>query len=448
MKDALKTAFFIFSLFFMFFPCSLLNNLFASGKVKLLYQKKISDDPLRGREYVHMNIAIADLLPDGGLAILTHDNKFLFVFDGVTGKNLWSHEIGYSHSSPVIDDVNQDGSPEIIVGNNDGSLYVLNFYEKKLKKSVKIGQEIREIIVSDVNNDGIKDIGVLGREEGRQYYYFLLIDGRSFAVLLKKRSKKEQIFWQSAFVTSASDTQLVVLNEGNRTRCYDASTGKEQWTYNHGTASYFFVRFAKQAMAIASIKETEGNKTNIVIGSATGEILIFNTIGKILRKADIGGSPLGNVGFIDKISTGDLNADSYPDIIASSIDHNVYAVDGKTMKLLWKYKTGDEVYSSPALGDMNNDRYLDVVVISRDSYVYCIDGKDGKLIWKYGLPEPRQPDSAMLADVNSDGFVDVIVGSRYGTLTVLTTDSRCEKGTILWGKEYGNNRNTGEYGVK
>jgi len=45
--------------------------------------------------------------------------------------------------------------------------------------------------------------------------------------------------------------------------------------------------------------------------------------------------------------------------------------------LIWSYKTGDDIYSSPAVA---NGR---VFVVSSEGTIYCLKEKNGKLIWSY-----------------------------------------------------------------
>jgi outer membrane protein assembly factor BamB len=125
-------------------------------------------------------------------------------------------------------------------------------------------------------------------------------------------------------------------------------------------------------------------------------------------------------------------------------------VNGRRLEEMWEFKTGDEVYSSPALGDMDNDGLPDVVVVSDDDRAYCIDGQDGKLIWEYEIGVDCNAGHPLLADVNADGLVDVVVdGTMYGgDLVVLKTDAKCMENAILWPKVYGNNRNTGSCGER
>lgn len=91
-----------------------------------------------------------------------------------------------------------------------------------------------------------------------------------------------------------------------------------------------------------------------------------------------------------------ISSSTYADIICSSCgtsnpDHyNFCDHCGTTLKainLLWKYKTGSGVFSSPAVVDGR------VYVGSNDGYIYCLSADSGDLIWKYetGSYVPSSP---------------------------------------------------------
>jgi outer membrane protein assembly factor BamB len=58
-------------------------------------------------------------------------------------------------------------------------------------------------------------------------------------------------------------------------------------------------------------------------------------------------------------------------------DGNLYAVDGGTGELKWKFKTGDVIHASPAYADGT------LFVGSWDSYFYAVDAATGKEKWKF-----------------------------------------------------------------
>jgi outer membrane protein assembly factor BamB len=58
-------------------------------------------------------------------------------------------------------------------------------------------------------------------------------------------------------------------------------------------------------------------------------------------------------------------------------DGNIYALDGHSGALRWKYATGDVVHASPAYAGGT------IFVGSWDSYFYALDAATGKLKWRY-----------------------------------------------------------------
>jgi outer membrane protein assembly factor BamB len=89
------------------------------------------------------------------------------------------------------------------------------------------------------------------------------------------------------------------------------------------------------------------------------------------------GTPLAGV---DTTST---DVDSSPAVANGAVyigspDHNLYALDATTGKLLWKYGTGDAIsFSSPAVANGI------VYVGSDDRTLHAVDATSGKGLWKY-----------------------------------------------------------------
>lgn len=96
-------------------------------------------------------------------------------------------------------------------------------------------------------------------------------------------------------------------------------------------------------------------------------------------------------------------------VYIGSSDQRVYALDGRSGRLIWTYRTGGMVHSSPALAGRN------IVVGSWDGAVYALDADTGQLRWRFQT-ETEQRSSVMLgiqASPSVDGSV-VYVGSRDG----------------------------------
>ncbi len=77
----------------------------------------------------------------------------------------------------------------------------------------------------------------------------------------------------------------------------------------------------------------------------------------------------------DGVSSSPAVADGV--VYVGSYDDYVYALDADSGEEKWKYETGDSVHSSPAVADGV------VYVGSADSYVYALDADSGAEKWKY-----------------------------------------------------------------
>ena len=60
-----------------------------------------------------------------------------------------------------------------------------------------------------------------------------------------------------------------------------------------------------------------------------------------------------------------------------SADGNLYCLDRRDGRLVWKFKTGDSLKATPTIA---GDR---LIASGLDHYIYCINARDGSLIWKY-----------------------------------------------------------------
>lgn len=100
----------------------------------------------------------------------------------------------------------------------------------------------------------------------------------------------------------------------------------------------------------------------------------------------------------------------------------VYALDGKTGKLLWKARFKEEFYATPTLSDATRDGVPDVFIGGRDFDWAALDGKTGKKLWslraanpKADLPKRNFNGGLVVDDQDGDGVNDLLVsqGGSY-----------------------------------
>lgn len=124
---------------------------------------------------------------------------------------------------------------------------------------------------------------------------------------------------------------------------------------------------------------------------------------------------------------GDINDDGHMEVVVASLDHNIYALDANNGTEIWRYATGGKIYSSPALGDLDGDGLLEVVIGCDDYNIYALNGLDGSVFWKYKTNDSIA-SSPLIGDINSDGKPEVVVGSMDKGLYALYGSN----GSLMW----------------
>ncbi len=77
-----------------------------------------------------------------------------------------------------------------------------------------------------------------------------------------------------------------------------------------------------------------------------------------------------------------------------SFDSNLYALDGPTGKVKWKFPTNDHIYSSAALGADAQGQTDAIYFGSADGFFYAVSPQ-GKLLWKYDAGDPLRSSPAL-----------------------------------------------------
>ena len=122
----------------------------------------------------------------------------------------------------------------------------------------------------------------------------------------------------------------------------------------------------------------------------------------------------------------DLNQDGVLDIIVGAgrnefqaSKYGVIAINGASGDTLWTYPCIDQVYGSAVFLDISKDDIDDVIMVGRDRQLYALNGKNGKLIWKYelqsneydklGLVRFNFYNPVLVDDYSEDGIQDLLV---------------------------------------
>lgn len=103
-------------------------------------------------------------------------------------------------------------------------------------------------------------------------------------------------------------------------------------------------------------------------------------------------------------------------------------VQNITLDLAWRYRTLAAVFSSAAVIDINDDGKNDIIISSSDGKLYALDGRSGRRIFFFETEHPIVA-SPVLQSRNKGGKAVILAGGE-GKIYALGPDQRCLWSTI------------------
>ena len=141
-----------------------------------------------------------------------------------------------------------------------------------------------------------------------------------------------------------------------------------------------------------------------IVGANDGNVYAVNTAnGSLVWHYKTGGAVVSSPAVANSI------------VYFGSRDHYVYALNDNNGSLVWRYRTGNVVYSSPIV--LNNTVYIG----SNDGFMYALNATNGSLVWRYQTRGPVFNAPAIANNV-------VYVSSGKGLLCALNAST----GKLLW----------------
>lgn len=343
----------------------------------------------------------------------------------------WSYNIGKKILKMSVEDLDNDGSSEIILLSGN-SIHVIDS-KGNLKWQYSLNN-IQDICISDIDNDNYNEIVLStgqimeGISRGRIYVFdrngrvkWVFPSGRAKSKIVMEDidaldldlNKYEEIVGATIFgVSAVKDTydgflwntaidriDRIIVTDFNEdsykeivavslTRIYIIDhDGSVVWMYDTGDT----INTVNTADIYA------GGRKEFYITTWGGEIFVVNSEGELRDSGEFHGNA-------DLVVTGNLDNDFYDEVILASSDGKLYVLD-KGTDVKWIYDVGKEIKD---IYIMDAERDGTGILVSAGAQIYEIS-RDGELMYEYNTT--HKIEKIFVGNLDKEDDLDFILYS-------------------------------------
>lgn len=389
-----------------------------------------------------------NLLYSAGFIIVLASVWAVFWFDPFFTPDNWVQDLPNigSSSSPRAIDLTNDGVLDIVMGGGgrefaatDYGVFALDGQDGSLLWSVPArNQVVGSPVFKDLNNDGTPDVLIGGRTA-----IFYAIDGKSGELLWEFLPDNNSLdIVNNRSILNFYNPQFIPDQDGDGIEDILTAYGgfiKAPPEETNRPAGSLMVISSKDGTTLAKVAMPDGRESymspivydfngdgelSVLFGSG-GETInghfyktsLNSVLHEDLSDAKVLADGRGK-GFIAPPVLTDLNGDGVKDITVNSVNGKVLSFDGSTEQLLWEADLGDEFegYTTLSPGNFNSDNTTDFFVSYGHgiwpnidfAYQVVVDGTDGSVI-SSDTAGTFQYASPLTFDFNEDGQDEALV---------------------------------------
>ena len=327
------------------------------------------------------------------------------------GTPKWEHDVPGAVSAMIDGNLTSDGKQSIIAGVSS-RIYV--FDGNGDSRQISLGDltyKATSMLVTDLNNDGSKELVVIGgsQEKGKVFI---------FDKDLRLPYSKDTLGSPAAMAVSdinGDGLQEIVVGTVGRDNEYPAyvqafsSKADKLWTY----------KTMKGVQSLTILDMKGDGKKEIIVGSKD-KLIVLSADGQELEVKE----NITRPGYLfDRILVTDLNNDGEEEIVLGCTN-TVYLYDKTLTNLKWKYAVGPAVFDIDAM-DIDGDGFKEIAIASDILYII---NKDGTLVSSFNAKTPRfSVRDIYIGDINYDTYPEIIIGATDSKVYVLGSTAQSKK---------------------
>jgi hypothetical protein len=188
--------------------------------------------------------------------------------------------------------------------------------------------------------------------------------------------------------------------------------------------------------------------SDLLVSTLQGRLLAINGRSKERLWYDVYTNELTlNSNYLFPFALGEFDGDGLTDVVVSTHQSELIAYRGtgaeQQPSILWR-QTLDKsaVQQNLVLGDINKDTRADLVFLDAAGKLQILDGKTGSSLWSASQSFPALTSLPLVTDLNNDSLLDILLVSEAGIVLQYKTNCRVPKSAVIWGQRYGSSQNT------
>ncbi len=362
---------------------------------------------LHGRKFLlNISPSIEDIDQDGSQEILaTNQTGVLHCLD-LNGSVNWKFPLpSRSVSSPLIIDIQGDAQKEIVLLERS-TVFALNAQGEKLWQVPLSSTQNNSFPLAslDLDRDGKKEVLVATYNDGMLY----CLEGKKGDIRWKK--KVEGIYTTPFVQDIDRDSQeeiLLTTSFGTSLYCLEAQTGKEKWKVALPSNSF------SDSIVVEDVNGD--GEVEIFVGQVTCYFSCLSSRGRILWQQKLPGTT-----FMARPLLDNFTGDERKEVVVCSGDGILYCLDSLTGRVQWSRKLVQDFYSAgihfhSIQVSLDEDKYPDLMIMTPSSSFYILSGKDGSWL---GTVNSFGSLRALpyIGDLNKDDLLDMILVDKEGSL--------------------------------
>ncbi|HHL71399.1 MAG TPA: FHA domain-containing protein [Bacteroidetes bacterium] len=399
--------------------------------------------------------AASDFNGDGVIDLATFNfNRNITVIDGQKKRPMWTLETftGGQSSKLVAADVNNDGLDDLIFLTQNGRIAAVDG---------KFGAEIwvspffsapfsGTPVVADFDGDGNTDVAIAESKGILHVGYNRLFDIEWLEIDIGIETRAAL---SAADLDGDGDSEILSATERGLILIIDGVNRKIVGTLdinaelNKSRGSLYEDNQLRHPVGVADL--TGDGSLDLVATSLQGNVIAIDGASKNRLWDDLMITELTLTSeYPFPFVLGDIDGDGGSDVIASTNQGEIRAYSGagsqQKARLLWTYSSTDNTdeIGALAIADIDKDRKADILFVTPDRKINIVNGATGTELWSSGRPGAERMTPPVVADLSRDGELDLAVILESGKISTFKINSQVPASSVLWGQLYGNPGNT------